>query len=103
MAPRFLTSLLMKKPIPETTDEKLEEMLIHIRKMDSRDRLRTWGGFFRGIISIIPILLFLGGAWYFYQNGDDVLEKIAKQAAQQAAEVTQRNTQGILDQLKNLQ
>lgn len=103
MAPRFLTLPLMAKPIPETTDEKLDEMLIHLRKMDSRDRLRTWGGFFRGLIGIVPIVLFILGSWYLYENSDEVLTKIATEAATQAAKATQQSTQGILDQLKNFQ
>lgn len=92
----------MAKPIPETTEGKLEEILLHLRRMDRRDTVRTWGGFFKGLISIIPIVLFILGTWYLYKNGDEVLSKVAAEAAKQAAEVTQKNTQNVLDQLKNL-
>ena len=85
------------------SNDKLDQILTHLQNLDRRDRLRTWGGFFRGIIGLIPAIAFLWGIWYFYQHGDEVLAKIAKEAATQAAEVTRMGSEGIFDQLKNFQ
>ncbi len=91
---------MVKKPEPTTGEEKLEEILLHLRRMDARDRVRTWGGFFRGIITLIPTLVFLWGTWYFVQHGDELMSKVAKIAAEQAAAVTQMGTKNFMDQFK---
>lgn len=87
----------MKKEMPKSTDGKLEEILLHLRRMDKRDRLRMWGSFFRGLIGVLPILLFLYGAWYFYQNGEDVMQKMIQESAKQAAEVMKTSAGGFLN------
>lgn len=88
--------------MPKTTDGKLEEMLLHLRRMDKRDKMRMWGSFVKGIIGIVPAIIFLWGTWYLYQNGDAVLQKIAAEAAQQAAKVTEQSAGSILQQLQNI-
>ena len=84
-----------------TKDDTLDQILEHLKNLDRRDRLRTWGGVFRSILGLIPIVIFIYSMWYFYQHGDEVLEKIARQAAIQAAEVTKQGTEGILQQLQD--
>ena len=69
--------------------------------MDKRDKLRTWGGFFKGLISIVPVAVLLGGIWYAYEYGDQLLEKIAAQAAKQAAIVTEQHGGKVLKQFEN--
>jgi hypothetical protein len=89
-----------KKP---SDKDQLETIIWHLERMDKRDRMRTWGSFFKGLLSIIPVIAFIWGAWYFSQHGDEILAKIAKQAAEQAAEVTRQGTNSLFDQIKNLQ
>lgn len=90
-----------KKEMPKSTDGKLEEMLLHLRRMDQRDRMRMWGSSIKGIIGLIPALIFLYGSWYLMQNSDDILAKIAEEAAKQAAAVTEKSAGSIMEQFKN--
>ncbi|PIR53702.1 hypothetical protein COU75_04660 [Candidatus Peregrinibacteria bacterium CG10_big_fil_rev_8_21_14_0_10_42_8] len=90
---------MTKKP---NEKDKLDTIVWHLERMDKRDKLRTWGSFFKGLMSIIPVIAFIWGAWYFSQHGDEIMAKIAKQAAEQAAEVTKQGTNSILDRMKNL-
>ncbi len=76
--------------------DKIDEILEILKKMNKRDRLRTIGGFIRGIITLIPIIILLGGVWYAYKYGDQLLEKIAQQAARQAAIVTEQQGSEVL-------
>lgn len=93
---------MAKKDTPPvtTTDEKLDEIVEILHTMDRRDKLRTWGGFLHGLFSMIPIILLLWSAWYFYQHGDEVLRKITKQAAEEAGRMTQERSEGFMEQFQ---
>ena len=56
--------------------------------MDRRDKWRTVGGFFRTLISLIPIILFVWGTYYFYVHSDEFIKKVTKEAAEQAQSMT---------------
>jgi len=93
--------LVMTKPMPKSTNDKLDEIIEHLRLMDKRDRLRTIGGFIKGIIGLIPIIVLIGSIWWAYKYGDQLLEKIAQQAAKQAAIVTEQQGSEAIKQLEN--
>ncbi|MDP7069531.1 MAG: hypothetical protein QF815_03305 [Candidatus Peribacteraceae bacterium] len=84
-------------------EDKLDTIIEHLARMDKRDRLRMWGGFFKGLIALIPAIAFIYGMYYFYQHGDEVMAKIAKVAAEQAMEATTKGTNGLMQQLQNFQ
>lgn len=87
-------------PTPDTSVEaQLSEILEHLRRMDARDRLRTWGGFVRGIIAIVPLILLLWSAWYFVEHGAEMMKMIADTAASSAAEYTKSQGQSMVDEL----
>lgn len=68
--------------------------------MDRRDRLRTIGGFFRGIIGLLPIILVLASAWYVYQNSDKLLKQVTEEAAKQAAKYTEENATKFMENFR---
>lgn len=87
---------------PQTTvDEKLEEILVHMRKMDKRDRLRLWGGFLRSMISLGSLIFFFWSGWYFIKHGPELMKQIADTAASSAAEYTKSQGQSVVDQMMN--
>lgn len=63
--------------------EKIDEISLHLKNLDRRDRMRTWGGFVRGIISLIPIVLLVLGAWYAYSNIDELITRITSETTRQ--------------------
>ena len=79
---------MAKPPPPKNTKEQLDLILLYLKKMNKRDRLRTIGGFIRGVFGLIPILIMVFVLWYAYAYGDQLLEKITKMAAEQAASMT---------------
>ncbi|MBP7114600.1 MAG: hypothetical protein KBA40_04040 [Candidatus Peribacteraceae bacterium] len=92
----------MPKPVtttPPTVEEQLGEILEHLRRMDARDRLRTWGGFVRGIIAIVPLILLLWSGWYFVKHGEELMKMIADTAASSAADYTKSQGQGLYEQM----
>jgi len=84
-----------------TVEDQLGEILEHLRRMDARDRLRTWGGFVRGIIAIVPLILLLWSAWYFVEHGAEMMKMIADTAASSAAEYTKSQGTGMYEQFMN--
>ncbi|MDD5469554.1 MAG: hypothetical protein PHO92_02020 [Candidatus Peribacteraceae bacterium] len=90
---------MAKTPAPKTTDEKLDVIIDYLRKLNHRDRLRMWGGLFRGLLGLIPTILFLLSIWYVYAYGDQLLEKMAEAAARQASNVVRVNPGSLVDGL----
>ncbi|MEI8230712.1 MAG: hypothetical protein WCG83_06295 [Candidatus Peregrinibacteria bacterium] len=84
-------------PSHNPLEQKLDNILTVIEKMNRRDKWRTIGGFFRSIIAIVPVLVFLWATWYTLQNGDQLLQKITSMAAEQAGRVAQQNTNSLLN------
>lgn len=77
-------------PAPQSED-KLDRIIAILDRMNRRDRLRTIGGFIRGIIGLIPLAIVIFFTWYTIKYGDQLLEKITSMAAQQAGKVAQQN------------
>lgn len=74
----------------------MDQVLVYLHRMDRRDRLRTMGGFIRGVMALIPLILLLWSVWYFIEKGPELMSEITKQAVQQSAEYTQGS---LMDQL----
>ena len=91
-----------KENPPKNTEEKLDAILSHLAALDRRDRLRTIGGFIKGMIAIIPVAILVIGVWYTYKYGDQLLEKIAQQAAKQAAIVTEQQGSAVIQKFEDL-
>lgn len=83
-----------KPPAPQTTEDKLDRIVEILDRMNRRDRLRTIGGFIRGILNLIPIIIVVFFTWYTIKYGDQLLEKITSMAAEQAGRVAQQNAVG---------
>lgn len=83
-----------------SVEEQLDAIVEYLRRMDKRDRLRTWGGFFKGILGLIPIAVLLLSIWYFYEYGDELITKITQQAAKEAASMTGDSASELLKQIE---
>jgi hypothetical protein len=81
-----------------STDEKLDQILLCLQRMDARDRWRQIGGFIRGVLTLVPIFIFLVSAWYFYQHGPEVLKQLTDMTVKSAASFSQ---QGLEDQFNS--
>lgn len=91
-----------RKDPPNTTEEKLDVIIEYLHHLDRRDRMRMIGGTIRGIVSLIPVIFFIAGMWYLYMYGDELMAKIARQAAEQAAEVTKQGSETFMQQFQEI-
>ncbi len=85
---------------PLTDSEALQQILVHLERMDKRDRMRTWGGLVRTMIAIVPVILFVLASWYAYYNIDAIIKKISEESAKSAAKYTQQQSADFLEQMK---
>ena len=86
-------------PPPQTLEQKLDQIILHLEKLDKRDRWRTIGGFFRFLINLIPLALLLLGSWYFVNHTSEFIKMMTDQAAKSAATFTKTESTSIFDQL----
>ncbi len=90
----------MPKSPAEVPEDKLDAILRHLQNLDRRDRLRTWGSFVRGLLSVAWIVFLFGSAWYAVAHWDVILKQVAAEAAKQAAAYTQTSSNDALKQLQ---
>lgn len=82
-------------------EEKLDLLVLYLHKMNKRDRLRTIGGFFRGIFTLIPVAVLVWSAWYFYAHGTEFMKEITAEAVRQSAAYSQGSMMEQLQQYMN--
>lgn len=85
---------------PQTVEEKLDVIIMHLDRIDRRDRMRMWGGYLHSVFTLIPLIFFIWSTWYIYAHFNDIMGAMMQQAARSAAEST---GQGYEDFLKQLQ
>ena len=75
-------------------------MIVHyLEKMNHRDRLRMFGSFFKSIIMMLPVLVFLWSAWYFYVNGERLLRDIVSDVSRSTVQATQGSFDSLFEGL----
>jgi hypothetical protein len=84
---------------PDSLDAKLDEIILHLKRIDRRDRMRMIGNFVHSLFSFAWIAIVIWSGWYFFQNSAEIMKSITNQAAASAAEYTKQQGSGLLDQL----
>ena len=82
--------------------EMLDEILFHMERLDKRDRLRTVGGFFGGLVRTIPIILMVGATYYMVTRGDEWMDWMIRKSAEQTTAVMQEQTNNMLDSVNSV-
>lgn len=88
-------------PEPKTLEEKMDVMIMHLERMDRRDKMRMWGSFFHSLMTIIPMIFFVWSTWYLYAHFDDIMGTMLEQSAKSAAAATGQGYEDILGQLRD--
>lgn len=96
-----LNESMSKPSAPVSANAQLAEILELLRRMDKRDKLRTWGGFFRSILHLIPLALIIWSTWYAFANWETLLKEVSKAAAESSAAVMQNQGSGFSKQLQD--
>jgi hypothetical protein len=96
-APRAsASSSLPSSASSERVEAQLDVLISHLARMDRRDRLRTFGGFIRGLLGLIPLILLLLSTWYFYKHSAEIMQQVTEQSAKAAAKYTQSGSEALM-------
>jgi hypothetical protein len=87
-------------PPHSSTDQKLDRIIDILELMNKRDKLRTWGGFVRSLLHLIPLILVLWSAWFAYAHWEELLKQISRSAAESSAAVMQSQGNDFNKQLQ---
>lgn len=79
-----------------SAEQKLDLIVTYLHRMDRRDHWRTIGGFLRGLLTLVPILIFLLSAWYFYAHGTEFLQQLTDMSIK-----SMTNQESLMDRLNN--
>lgn len=82
-------------------EEKLDQILVHLKKIDDRDRMRMVGGVIRFFVSLIPIIILIWSVWYTIAHGPELMKALSEQAASAAAKYTQDQGNSLYEQVMN--
>jgi hypothetical protein len=78
-----------------TVDEKLDQVLEHLARMDRRDHWRTIGGLIRATLMLIPTIVFLWSLWYFYMYGPQLIKSFTAQYGTLYMQQVQKYVNGL--------
>ena len=90
-------------PEPKTkVEQQLERILEILEHMNRRDRARTIGGFFKSVISLIPVFILLWSVWYVFEHGDELLSQLTSKSAEAVQNSMEGSTQNIMKQFEGM-
>ena len=92
----------MEKPSTTLIEEKLNNILDTLERLDRRDRWRTIGGFIKGALGLVPLGIFLWFLWYGVTYSDQLLQKLISMTAQEVNKSTQQNISTATRELKGI-
>ncbi len=84
----------------QSVEEKMDTIIMHLERIDRRDRMRMWGGIFHTLLTIVPLLFFAWSTWYLYAHFDEIMGQMMQQSAKSAAAATGQGYEEVLQQIR---
>jgi hypothetical protein len=69
---------------PETVEDKLDQVILYLHRMERRDRARMIGSYIHGMIWLASIGLLFWSTWYFIAYGPQLMEEMTNKMIQQS-------------------
>jgi hypothetical protein len=91
-----------EETVTVTVEDQLARIVTHLERMDRRDKLRTWGGFTRGVLGLLPLAIFFWSIWYVTTHMDEIIRTVSEEAALAASKYTQSYSEDIIDKFQGL-
>ena len=82
--------------------DRLEQIELQIRHLDSRDRMRMIGGTIRSLINVGFLIFAIWTSWYLLTNMDEIIRTMATEAAKQSQQMMKGGSEDLLKQMQNM-
>lgn len=69
---------------PQTIEEKLDEIILYLHRMERRDHARMIGAYIKSMVWLISVLFLVWSTWYFAVYGPQLIEDLSTQMIQQS-------------------
>lgn len=83
-----------------TPEQKLDLMVMHLERMDRRDKWRLWGGYIHSLFTLVPMIFFIWSTWYLYAHFDEIMGSMMRQAGANAAVSTGQSYEDVMKQIR---
>ncbi len=82
--------------------ERLEQIEMHLKHLDSRDRLRMIGSTIRSLIGFGLLLFAIWSSVYLLQNLEEIMKTVAREAAKQTMEYSKEGSKDLMQQMQEM-
>lgn len=86
----------------KTMEEKLDDIVAILHRMDRRDRMRMIGSTVRSLIGLIPLILLLWSTWYLIAHGEEFIQRITEQTVKNTIGISTGKAPSLQDLLQQL-
>lgn len=69
---------------PQTVEDKLDEIILYLHRMERRDHTRMIGAYIKSMFWLISVLFLVWSTWYFAVYGPQLVNDLSKQMIQQS-------------------
>jgi hypothetical protein len=77
---------------PQTVEDKLDEIILYLHRMERRDHMRMIGGYIHTMFWLISVLFLVWSTWYFAVYGPQLIEDLSNQMIQQSMGIQPEKT-----------
>ncbi len=92
--------------MPDSTDknvlDRLDQIELHLRHLDSRDRWRMIGGTIRSLINVGFLVFAIWSSWYLLYHMTDIIKTVSEQTAKATMEYGKSGSQDFMKQMQDL-
>ena len=92
----------MPDPTNKEMIDRLDEIALHLKHMDSRDRMRMIGGTIRSLINIGFLVFAIWSSWYLLYHLSDIIKTVSEETARATMQYGKAGSTDFLKQMQDL-
>ena len=82
--------------------QRLDQIELHLRNLDGRDRWRMIGSTIRGLINVGFLVFAIWSSWYLLTHMTDIMKTISEQTAQATMQAGKNGSEDLLKRMQEM-